>query len=43
MERTNLRETVDAGEYGDYKLVFGYDGTNWRPMLVDATGKLVVP
>ena len=41
-ERTKIKETITAGEYGDYKLVFGYDGSNWRPILVHSSGKLEV-
>ena len=38
-ERTKIKETITAGEYGDYKLVFGYDGSNWRPILINTAGK----
>ena len=37
-----IRQIVTAGEHGDYKLVFGYDGTNWRPLLIDAAGNLQI-
>lgn len=40
LERTTLKETVTAGEHGDLKLILGWDGSSWRPILVDNTGKL---
>ena len=35
---TTIKEIVTAGEFGDYKLILGYDGTNWRPILIDSSG-----
>jgi len=40
--RTKIKETVTTGEYGDYKLLFGFDGDDWRPIRVDNTGKLLL-
>lgn len=33
-----IGETVTVGEFGDYKLMFVWDGTNWRPLLADNSG-----
>ena len=41
-ERTKIHETITPGEYGDTKLIHGYDGSNWRPILIDNTGKLLL-
>ena len=35
-----IEEIVTAGKHGDYKLIFGYDGTNWRPILIDSSGNI---
>lgn len=35
-----IKEIVTTGEFGDYKLIFGYDGTNWRPILIDSSGNI---
>ena len=40
--RTKLKETVVSGEYGDYHLMHGKEGSNWRPIKVDNTGKVDV-
>lgn len=38
---TTIKETVTAGEFGDIKLAYGYDGSNWRPIKVDSDGKII--
>ena len=39
--RTKIKETVTSGEYGDYKLLHGYDGSEWRPIIIDSSGYLL--
>lgn len=42
MSGETIKETETAGEFGDIKLIYGYDGSNWRPILIDNTGKLLL-
>lgn len=37
-----IKETVNSGEFGNIKLLYGYDGSNWRPILTDNEGKIVL-
>ena len=41
-EVSTIKETATAGEHGAYRLLHGYDGSNWRPILIDNTGKLLL-
>ena len=41
MGKIKVKETVTSGEYGDYKLIFGYDGSDWRPILIDSGGRII--